>query len=75
MLKERLTTEVKRRDTLLLSLSGAVIGILAAIAEQKLLSEHNIDLDSVVKMGGSAVFGASLAMGGVVKNISLRRKN
>lgn len=61
------------RDALLISLSGGVIGIIGAIAEGRILSQNNIDLDAAIRMGVATLAGLGLAVKGAERFTSVRR--
>jgi hypothetical protein len=73
MEKEPISKKDQTRDTILISLSGGIIGILGAIAESKILSQNNIDLDQAIIAGGSALVGAGLFLNGAVRFITSRQ--
>ena len=73
MEKSPISKEAKIRDTLLISLSGGIIAILGALAEERILSGHHVDLNTVIRAGGSTLFGAGLTVEGAIKHLNLKR--
>lgn len=73
MEKEPISKERQTIDAVLISLSGGVIGIIGAIAASSILSAPNYDTNTAVWAGGATLVGASLALNGILRYLSLRK--
>lgn len=72
MEREPISKKEQIRDAKIITLAGGAIGIIGAIAEGRILSQNNIDLDSAIRMGVATLIGLSLAVNGVVRYIATR---
>lgn len=73
MVEAPISKKEQVRDALLISLSGGAIGIIGAIAEGRILSQNNIDLDAAIRMGVATLAGLGLAVKGAERYIATRR--
>jgi hypothetical protein len=70
MEREPISKTDQARDALLILVSGGTIAIIGAVAEGKILSQDNINVDFAVKMGGAVLAGAGLTISGGVRLIT-----
>ena len=73
MEREPISKKEKARDAILLSLSGGAIGVLGAIAEGRILSSANLDLDDAIRVGVGTFAGISFVAIGAVRFVNTRR--